>query len=102
MKPLECFRRPITYHTLPGEIIYEPFAGSGTALIAAEMSGRTCYAMEISPAFCDVICRALPASHRHRGGAPWLRHRAEVARRIEDIVPLVIDCFTLREIRAWT
>ena len=55
MKPLECFRRPIAYHTTPGELIYEPFAGSGTALIAAQQLGRVCYAMELSPAFCDVI-----------------------------------------------
>ena len=52
-KPVELIRRPIAYHTRPGEIIYEPFSGSGTALIAAEMTGRTCYAMELSPAFCD-------------------------------------------------
>jgi DNA modification methylase len=54
-KPLECVRRPIVYHTLPGGLIYEPFAGSGTALIAAEELGRVCYALELSPAFCDVV-----------------------------------------------
>jgi DNA modification methylase len=53
-KPVELIRRPIGYHTLPGELIYEPFSGSGTAIIAAEMSGRRCYALEISPAFVDV------------------------------------------------
>jgi DNA modification methylase len=54
MKPVELIRRPIGYHTKPGGLIYEPFSGSGTALIAAEMTGRSCYAMELSPAFCDV------------------------------------------------
>jgi DNA modification methylase len=54
-KPVELIRRPIAWHTAAGELIYEPFAGSGTALIAAEMSGRRCYALELSPAFCDVI-----------------------------------------------
>jgi DNA modification methylase len=54
-KPVELIRRPIAWHTAPGEFIYEPFAGSGTALIAAEMTGRRCYALELSPAFCDVI-----------------------------------------------
>ncbi len=43
-KPVELIRRPIDYHTKPGELIYEPFSGSGTAIIAAEMSGRRCYA----------------------------------------------------------
>ena len=36
-------------------IAYEPFLGSGTTLIAAEQLGRSCYGMEISPAYCDVI-----------------------------------------------
>jgi DNA modification methylase len=54
MKPVELIRRPILWHTKPGELIYEPFSGSGTALIAAEMTGRRCYALELSPAFCDV------------------------------------------------
>ena len=36
-------------------LIYEPFCGSGTTLVAAEQLGRTCYGMEISPAYCDVI-----------------------------------------------
>jgi DNA modification methylase len=53
-KPVELIARPIAYHTRPGEIIYEPFSGSGTVLIAAEMSGRRCYALEICPAYCDV------------------------------------------------
>jgi DNA modification methylase len=53
-KPVELYRRPITYHTAPGELLYEPFCGSGTALIAAEQLDRRCYALELSPLFCDV------------------------------------------------
>lgn len=53
-KPTLLFLRPYTNHTLRGEAVYEPFCGSGTALIAAEMTGRVCYAMEIDPAFVDV------------------------------------------------
>src|SRR5665647_157798 len=56
IKPVELIRRPITYHTRPGELIYEPFSGSGTAIIAAEQTGRRCFAMELSPAFVDVAC----------------------------------------------
>lgn len=52
-KPIELIRRPIAYHTTPGALIYEPFCGSGTALIAAEEMGRSCYAIERSPAFVD-------------------------------------------------
>ncbi len=38
-------------------IVYDPFLGSGTTLIAAEQLGRKCYGMEISPAYCDVIVK---------------------------------------------
>lgn len=34
---------------------YDPFAGSGTTLVACEGLGRTCYAMELDPKYCDVI-----------------------------------------------
>jgi DNA modification methylase len=53
-KAVELYRRPILYHSKAGEVLYEPFAGSGTALIAAESTGRACYALELAPAFCDV------------------------------------------------
>jgi len=36
---------------------YEPFSGSGTTIIAAEQTGRICYAMELSPAYVDVAVR---------------------------------------------
>jgi DNA modification methylase len=47
-------RRPIENNSLPGDGVYEPFAGSGTTIIAAEMTGRKCYAVELSPAYVDV------------------------------------------------
>ena len=49
------FRRPIENHLQPGELVYDPFAGSGTALIAAEQAGRRCLAMELDPRVCDLI-----------------------------------------------
>jgi DNA modification methylase len=54
VKAVELIRRPILYHTGPGELLYEPFSGSGTALIAAEMTGRRCFAVELAPEFVDV------------------------------------------------
>ena len=54
MKPVELIRRPLEWHTRPGELIYEPFSGSGTAIIAAEQTGRRCYAIELAPGFVDV------------------------------------------------
>lgn len=40
-----------------GDAIYEPFSGSGTTIIAAEQTGRRCYAMELSPNYVDVAVR---------------------------------------------
>ena len=54
-KPIKLFTIPLVKHTKPGEIAYEPFAGSGPQFIAAEQLGRRCYGMEISPAYCAVI-----------------------------------------------
>ena len=53
-KPVECMRRPIVNNSSPGQAVYDPFVGSGTTMIAAEMEARSCHAMEISPAWCDV------------------------------------------------
>jgi DNA modification methylase len=38
-------------------LVYDPFLGVGTSLIAAEMTGRLCCGLEISPAYVDVILR---------------------------------------------
>ncbi|CAA7615742.1 site-specific DNA-methyltransferase [Magnetospirillum sp. UT-4] len=54
-KPVECMRRPILNNSAEGDGVYEPFAGSGTTVIAAETTGRICFAMELNPAYCDVI-----------------------------------------------
>jgi DNA modification methylase len=50
-------RRAIVNNSRPGQLVYDPFLGSGTSLIAAEMTGRTCIGLEISPAYVDVILR---------------------------------------------
>lgn len=53
-KPVECMRRPIENNSSPGQAVYEPFCGSGTTIIAAEMTGRACLAIELNPAYVDV------------------------------------------------
>jgi hypothetical protein len=53
-KPVDCMRRPIENNSSPGQAVYEPFMGSGTTLIAAEMSGRVCHGIELNPAYVDV------------------------------------------------
>ena len=53
-KPVECMKRPIENNSSAGQAVYEPFSGSGTTIIAAEMTGRRCLAIELSPAYVDV------------------------------------------------
>ena len=56
-KPVECMRRPIENHTDAGDWVYEPFSGSGTTIIAAEMMGRRCAAIELHPQYVDLAVR---------------------------------------------
>jgi DNA modification methylase len=48
-------RRPIFNHTKRGELVYDPFLGSGTTLIAAEMTGRVCFGIELDPKYAQVV-----------------------------------------------
>ncbi len=54
-KPVDLMRRPILNHTKRGELVYEPFLGSGTTLAAAELTERVCCGMELDPKYVDVI-----------------------------------------------
>lgn len=56
-KPVELFARPMRKHTRRGDIVFEPFCGSGSQLVAAELLGRRCRAIELVPAFVDVAVR---------------------------------------------
>jgi len=53
-KPIVTAQIPITNHLDKGGLVYEPFSGSGTTLMAAESLGRVCYAMEIDPRYVQV------------------------------------------------
>jgi DNA modification methylase len=70
-KPLVLFETPIRNHLKPGEPLYEPFSGSGTALIAAERTGTRCYAMEIDPIYVEVAL------------ARWERFSGQAAVRLD-------------------
>ena len=54
-KPVLLFEKAILNHTAVGEYTYEPFGGSGTAIIACEKTGRRSLTMEIDPRYCDMI-----------------------------------------------
>jgi site-specific DNA-methyltransferase (adenine-specific) len=57
MKPVAMWEYGIINHTNGKDLFYEPFLGSGTTLIACEKTGRTCYGMELSEKYCDVILK---------------------------------------------
>ena len=54
-KPVELHMQILEDFTKEGDLILDCFGGSGTTLIAAEITGRTCLMMEISPEYCDII-----------------------------------------------
>lgn len=75
MKPVAMFEYQLRNSTLPGQVVLDFFAGSGTAVIAAEHSGRACCAVELDPLYVDVIVRR------------WQAFTGEKAVREADSVP---------------
>jgi len=57
MKPVELVERAIRNSSHPGDVVLDPFGGSGTTLIAAEKSGRKARLIELDPKYADVIVR---------------------------------------------
>jgi DNA modification methylase len=58
----------------PGDVVFDPFMGSGTTLIAANREGRVAYGAEISPAYTDTICARY---QKHTGDLPILESTGE-------------------------
>ena len=55
MKPVALIAAQLSNSSLRGDTVLDPFAGSGSTLIACEQLGRRCFAIELDPAYCDVI-----------------------------------------------
>jgi DNA modification methylase len=55
--PVECMKRPIENNSFLGQTAYEPFSGSGTTIIAGEITDRACCAIELDPIYVDVAIR---------------------------------------------
>ncbi|MEX0755881.1 MAG: DNA modification methylase [Actinomycetota bacterium] len=72
MKPVELVARAIRNSSLPGDVVLDPFGGSGTTMIASEQEQRACAMIEIDPAYCDVIVRRW----EEFTGGKAVRHRA--------------------------
>jgi DNA modification methylase len=56
-KPVKFWSWLMERASEPTDLIYDPFAGSGTTLIAAEMTGRVARVIEIDPAYVDITIR---------------------------------------------
>lgn len=54
-KPVECMRRPMQIASRAGDVVFDPFLGSGTSVIAAQSCGRVCVGCEIDLRYADVI-----------------------------------------------
>lgn len=57
MKPIAILEELLSHGSKRNQIVYEPFAGSGSTLVACENKGRKCLAMELEPKYCDVIVK---------------------------------------------
>jgi hypothetical protein len=67
--PVALVEAVLEAFTDPGDLVFEPFCGSGTQLIAAERTGRRCCAVELDPVYCDVAVRRWEmATGRHAHG----------------------------------
>jgi hypothetical protein len=76
-KPVELVVRQIGNNLSAGEVLFEPFAGSGTTLIAAEQLGLSCRAIELSPVYCQVIIDRWAAFVGHGAQAVKIGHVAQ-------------------------
>lgn len=77
MKPVSLMRRIILNATRVGGVVYDPFGGSGTCLIACEQTKRRCVMVEIDPEYCETIVKRWEKLTGH--GAEVIRSEGTVA-----------------------
>lgn len=63
-KPIELYTKPILNHTDEGDMVYDPFAGSGVIFAAAQETGRVALGVEIEPLFCEKIIARMESHYR--------------------------------------
>jgi DNA modification methylase len=71
MKPLALMERAIRNSSRDGDLVLDPFAGSGSTLIACERTGRVCAGIEVDPVYVDVAV------------ARWERFSGNAAERVD-------------------
>lgn len=67
MKPVELVARAVKNSSRPGDLVVDPFGGSGSTLIAVEQTGRKAFLMELDPLYCDVIVQRYEAFSGKKG-----------------------------------
>jgi DNA modification methylase len=65
-KPVDLMRRPILNHLKRGELVYDPFLGSGTTLAATELTERVCCGVELDSKYVDVIVQRWQTLSGHK------------------------------------
>ncbi|MFJ2752666.1 DNA methyltransferase [Streptomyces sp. NPDC087297] len=73
-KPVDLITAGLRNSCAPDAVVYEPFGGSGSTLIAAHTTGRSARVVELDPRYADVICRRY---QEHTGEAPVLKSSGE-------------------------
>ena len=71
-KPVELIQELMLASTQPGDLVIDPFLGSGTTLAVAQATGRVCYGTELDARFVDVI-RKRWAEQVHGLGCDWVK-----------------------------
>ena len=56
-KPVEVLTKYIRLFSAPGDVVFDPYCGSGSTIIACSMEGRICIGVEINPIFVDLAIR---------------------------------------------
>jgi DNA modification methylase len=90
-KPVELMRRSILNNTRQKDIVYDSFLGSGSTLVAAQLTGRICYGLEIDPHYVDVIITRWQDLTGNQavleGDGRTFEQVAEDRKQVEDVQP---------------
>lgn len=69
-KPIKSYERIIKASSAPGDVVVDFFSHSGTALIASQLLGRRCFAVDIDPVYCEIAIRRIE-NYRNTGQTGW-------------------------------